>query len=60
MSDYRLMIHMQPKPHDNPDKPYFWCILEYVNGLTNKGSGWSSTPEQAFQEGFKYLKERLD
>lgn len=53
--DYRLVVHMQPNFHDNPIEPYFWCIMRYENGLTNSGSGWAATPEQAFLAGVNYL-----
>lgn len=53
--DYRIVIYMRPNFHDNPQNPYFWCIMKYEEGLSNNGSGWAATPEQAFIAGVKYL-----
>ena len=55
--DYRIVIHMRPNFHDNPQNPYFWCIMKYEEGLSNNGSGWAATPEQAFIAGVKYLSQ---
>lgn len=57
MGDYRLVVHMQPNFHDSPNAPYFWCVMKYDNGLSNSGSGWASTPEQAFIAGKNYLNK---
>ena len=57
--DYRIVVHMQPNFHDNPEKPYFWCILKYEGGLSNSGAGWAATPEQAFADGVDYLNSLL-
>lgn len=55
--DYKIVVHMQPHHHDNPENPYFWCIMKYVfnAGWCNSGSGWAVTPEQAFSDAQKYL-----
>ncbi len=57
--DYRIVVHIQPNFHDNPEKPYFWCILKYEEGLSNSGAGWSATPEKAFADGVDYLNSLL-
>lgn len=57
MSDYRLVIHMSPNFHDSPTAPYFWCILKYEDGLSNSGSGWAVTPEQAYIDGKAYINK---
>ena len=57
--DYKIVVHMQPNKHDNPMKPYFWCIMKYVfnTGWCNSGSGWSTTPEQAFEDAKYYFEK---
>lgn len=57
--DYRIVVHMQPNFHDNPEKPYFWCILKYDGGLSNSGAGWAIAPNQAFADGVNYLNNLL-
>ena len=57
--DYRIVVHMRPKFHDSPEKPYFWCLLKYEGGLSNSGSGWAVAPEQAFAAGMDYLNRLL-
>lgn len=59
MVDYRLVVHMCPNIHDNPRYPYFWCIMKYNAALSNSGSGWAATPEQAFAAGVNYLNNYI-
>lgn len=53
--EYVIKISMTPHYHDNIKHPYYWCILSNKDGWINEGSGWSSTPDQAFIEAKMYL-----
>ena len=53
--EYKIQVSMTPSLHDNPTKPYFWCILVFNNGWSNAGSGWAKTPDEAFLDAKKYL-----
>ena len=59
MRDLRILVHTTPNYHDSPNKPYFWCILEYHEGvgLTNTGSGWAETELKAFNAASRRVKE---
>ncbi|SFR98340.1 hypothetical protein SAMN05661086_03056 [Anaeromicropila populeti] len=52
--EYVIKINLTPAHHDNPHEPYFWCILGYHDNWCNEGSGWSATPESAFQDALDY------
>ena len=53
--EYKIQVSMTLSFHDNPTNPYFWCILEFNNGWSNTGSGWSKTPDEAFLDAKDYL-----
>ena len=55
VEEYVIKVTMTPHPHDNPTRPYFWCILAYNNGWSNQGSGWAETPEMAFSNAKNYF-----
>lgn len=57
MRDLRIMVHTIPSYHDNPNDPYFWCVMEYQEGigLTNSGSGWANTELKAFNAARKWV-----
>jgi hypothetical protein len=62
--EYKIEVIMTPHIHDNPQKPYFWCIMSCTQSGSwcNHTFGWAATPEEAWQEAKtfynKYLNER--
>lgn len=49
----KIEVLMTPHAHDNPDCPYFWCILEWdgdSKSWGNVGCGWAKTPDDAWEE----------
>ena len=52
--EYKIEIGMQPHPWDNSEQPFWWCLLCYHTDWCNKGFGWAETPEEAWQEAYKY------
>jgi len=50
MKEHKLEIILTPHSHDNPEKPFFWAILQHSQGTwVNTGlCGWEKTPLEAF------------
>lgn len=54
IKEYKFQVLLKPHDHDNPKKPYFWCILGYTGDTwCNVTNGWAENPEKAFTEGMK-------
>ena len=49
MEEHKLEIILTPHGHDNPEKPFFWAILQHSQGTwANTGlCGWEKTPLEA-------------
>lgn len=59
-SDYAIKIYLTPDTTECPDTPYFWCLLVLRDDWCNEGSGWAKTPEQAFQDGYQYYRQKYE
>lgn len=53
MEKCKISVMMNPQPHINKNKPYYWAILDYSESKEDWFTlycGWSESPEKAFVE----------
>lgn len=59
--EMKVEVLMSPHMWDNPEFPYFWCVLlwsDYSSCWHNSGHmGWSKTPKDGFDAALQAYNE---
>ncbi len=47
--EYAVKISLTEHRHDNPQKPYYWCLTKCEEVWHQIAFGWEESPQECFQ-----------
>lgn len=52
---YKIEISLNPYPSSDVKKPFLWLVSSFLkDNWCNDGIGWAKTPEEAWEEAYKF------